>query len=610
MMWLIGWQSAAAVEWQEWSAGVWQRAQAEDKLVLLHVGAIWCHWCHVMEHETYADPAIEERLARSFVAVRVDQDAQPDLSQRYEDWGWPATVLFAPDGTELAKLRGYVPPEKMAVLLDAFLADPTPGPSAIPEPAPTDAGTSLLVLQRDALQTRWSSIWDEEQGGWGRITKALDGPSFELAFSLRTEPHLSRALRTATLQRQLVDPVWGGAYQYSHGGVWTNPHFEKIVPTQADNLRAFALAWAQRHEQADQQAALAIFSYVEDFLWAEGYQTSQDADVVPGEHAEDYFALDDAGRRARGLPRLDPNRYARDNGLMISALADASGWLGEEELLQAAIRTAQWALAHRALPGGGFLHGEQDRGGPWLSDTLAMAEGFAALHTATADPAWLQRASDALDFVDETFRTEKGYRSSAQDEGIPGLPPLRHREENARLARLAAQLARSTGETRHQEVAEHAMALCAGLAQDGPAAPVLLADLALRVEPLHIVVVGPRSHPDARALYDAARALPLVHRWLEWREEARAEEIGSRFPDEGGVAVRFPQRAEARAEEIGSRFPDEGGVVGRQASKHSFPERAEARDLPPVDRPTAFVCGDGTCSPPLTDPGTLAKVIR
>ncbi len=61
--------------------------------------------------------------------MRVDQDANPDLSNRYGDWGWPATIVFAPDGTEIVKRRGYIPPEPMASLLEAIIEDPSPGPS-------------------------------------------------------------------------------------------------------------------------------------------------------------------------------------------------------------------------------------------------------------------------------------------------------------------------------------------------------------------------------------------------------------------------------------------------------------------------------------------------
>ena len=132
------------LKWEPWSDDLFQRAKAQNKLVILDLEAVWCHWCHVMEEETYGDAKVAAILRKNFITVRVDQDAAPDLSMRYGDWGWPATILFSPNGTELAKLQGYIPPLRMASLLEAFIADPTPGPSVISEPTVTPAKSIYL----------------------------------------------------------------------------------------------------------------------------------------------------------------------------------------------------------------------------------------------------------------------------------------------------------------------------------------------------------------------------------------------------------------------------------------------------------------------------------
>ena len=121
--------SAAPFEWAGWNANLFARATSEKRFVILDLEAVWCHWCHVMEQTTYADPKIAALIGAKYIPVRVDQDANPDLASRYGDWGWPATIIFAPDGTELAKMRGYVEPERMVALLQAVIIDPTPGPS-------------------------------------------------------------------------------------------------------------------------------------------------------------------------------------------------------------------------------------------------------------------------------------------------------------------------------------------------------------------------------------------------------------------------------------------------------------------------------------------------
>ena len=121
--------AADGPKWSDWGDDLFTRATAEKRFVILDLEAVWCHWCHVMEKTTYANPQVQELLASKYLPVRVDQDANPDLSSRYGDWGWPATIVFGPDGTEIAKIRGYIEPERMQALLKAIIDDPSPGPS-------------------------------------------------------------------------------------------------------------------------------------------------------------------------------------------------------------------------------------------------------------------------------------------------------------------------------------------------------------------------------------------------------------------------------------------------------------------------------------------------
>jgi uncharacterized protein YyaL (SSP411 family) len=104
----------AQIDWQPWSDSIFERARKEHRFVLLDLGAVWCHWCHVMEEITYRDPKVIALIKQRYIPVRVDQDARPDLSNRYEDYGWPATVVFNSDGNEIVKRQGYIPPKPMA----------------------------------------------------------------------------------------------------------------------------------------------------------------------------------------------------------------------------------------------------------------------------------------------------------------------------------------------------------------------------------------------------------------------------------------------------------------------------------------------------------------
>jgi uncharacterized protein len=555
------------IAWEDWSDAAFARARAEKRLVLLDLGAVWCHWCHVMDATTYSDPEVARIVASRFVAVKVDQDSRPDLAARYEDYGWPATVVFDPDGRELVKLRGYVPPPRMRSLLQAVADDPTPGPSvtAAPEPVPAEGAlTPELEAELEALHRQ---RYDRQHGGWGFVHKYLDADSVEWSL-LRARQGDREAERMAreTLDRarvHLVDPVWGGIYQYSDSGVWENPHFEKIMSFQADALRSFALAYAQWGEPAQLRAARDIHRYLRAFLRGpEGaFYASQDADLVRGRHSAAYFALDDAGRRRLGLPRVDTHVYTRENGWAIQALVALHAATGEAEPLEDALAAARFVVRERGRDGGGFRHDAVDAGGPFLADTLAAGRAFLALYAATADRAWLARAEDAARFIARTFLRE----------GTPGLitaPPATRvdrgrpqRDENVAAARFANLLSHYTGREEHRRLAEHALRYLAhgDVARRFSTGGVLLAAGEMARDPLHLTVVGPKDDPAVRALHLSALRVPAPYLRLEvW-----------------------------------------------DRSEGPLP-RADV-EYPPLKRPAAFVCDGARCSAPSYTPEQLAE---
>src|SRR4029453_2242568 len=108
-------------EWHPRSEAVFERAKKENRFGLLDLGAVWCHWCHVMEDITYRDPEVIRLIGSRYIAVRVDKDSRPDLSNRYEGYGWPATIVFDASGAEIVKRQGYIPPRPMASMFQAII---------------------------------------------------------------------------------------------------------------------------------------------------------------------------------------------------------------------------------------------------------------------------------------------------------------------------------------------------------------------------------------------------------------------------------------------------------------------------------------------------------
>ena len=112
--------------WGEWNEATFERAAREKKFVIVSLQSWWCPWCLTMNKETWADPEVRAELKDHFIPVHVDQDSRPDISQRYERWGWPATIIFGPDGTEIVKLRGFYSPKFFIPVLKETVKDPSP----------------------------------------------------------------------------------------------------------------------------------------------------------------------------------------------------------------------------------------------------------------------------------------------------------------------------------------------------------------------------------------------------------------------------------------------------------------------------------------------------
>ena len=535
------------IHWQTWTDDLFERAQKEKKFVVLDLEAVWCHWCHVMDEKTYADPKVAKLIGSRFIAVRVDQDSRPDLSNRYEDYGWPATIFFNSDGTELVKRAGFIPPDEMASLLEAIIKDPTPGPSAQKaKPVTYTSATALTPALRKELQENNTKGYDTKYGSWGTYQKFLDWDSVELALENGRRGDAQAAQRarfTLDQQLNLLDPVWGGVYQYSTHGDWEHPHFEKIMQMQGENLRAYALGYSQFRDPKHLQAAEAIYKYLTTILMSPSgaFYTSQDADIEKGKHSDWYFKLSDAERRKHGIPRIDTNIYARENGWAINGIVQLYMATGDKKYLDTAVKAADWIIANRSLPGGGFSHDAKDVAGPYLGDTLYMGRAMLSLYAATGDRNWLKKAEEAAQFIAKNFEhksggTNVGFNTVAAKTGsiIAGEPLL---DENVNLARFTNLLYRYTGNKQYRGMAETAMRFLAtpevAHRRRIMVAGILLADQELSGEPIHITVVGGKKDASAQALFIEALRYPNSYKVVEWFDKAEGPLPNSEveFPD-------------------------------------------------------------------------------
>lgn len=530
---------SSGIAWQPWSPQVFEQAKAQHKFVFLYLEAVWCHWCHVMQQDTFADRAVQKALAENYIVVRADHDADPLLASRYRDYGWPALIFFAPDGTELVKRAGYIAPQPFTKLLTAIVNDPGPEQAA---PPPMISGASRLpAAARKNLLSVHDSSYDHEHGGLKGALKFLDRDSVEYAVAHAADPQEARkATQTLDAARALLDPVWGGVYQYSTGGDWNSPHTEKIMRSQSGYLRIYALAYARFGRQQDLQTAQAIRDYLKNFLRSPqgAFYVSQDADLIQGEKAHDYFALNDADRRKRGMPRIDSHLYTDANGQAAEALIVLYETGGDEQALALARDAMNWTMTHRKLKGGGFRHGQTDQGGPYLSDTLAMGRASLALYRATAERQWLAHAEQAARFIAKNFRGAGAGFVSARATAGP-VRPLPDVAENISTARFFNLLSHYLGDAALKSQAEHAMKFLSAYAEGlvVEEAGILLTDEELSNDPAHYTVLGSKQDATAQALFSEARRTAGGYKRVEWWDKAEG-----RLPNPD---VTYPQFAKS-----------------------------------------------------------------
>jgi uncharacterized protein len=537
--------------WSEWSDATFERAASEKKFVIVSLQSWWCPWCHAMNRDTWANPDVRAVLKNHFIPVAVDQDSRPDISQRYERWGWPATIIFGPDGAEIVKLRGFYSPKFFIPILQETIRDPSPvdyGKFGGPERERTLA-TGLSDAERAEILAFLDKAYDRANGGWSK-SKLVDGPTlgwFLDRAKAGDKEAEARIRRSLTAQIALIDKESGGISQVSLKPDWSQPSLEFPMFAQQAALSAYARAAVLFDDPTYRTAADHIFGFLKNTL------------AGPG---GGFYA---SMGMAEGQPGVDRRQYARETGQAIQGLLAYYDSTGEKSALALAIAAADWAMRERSLPGGGFRHNERDAGGPYLADSVEMGAALLALHRSTGERKWLAAAAATGDFIARTFIDPKtgGFLASAAPDAKHLPKPIKQREDNVTATRFFTLLAAYTGNARNREIAEAGMGYLASppvLDAYGFLPDVLLAEAELRNEPVHVTIVGPKDDPRSAALYAAALRYPLADKRAEWWDKR------------------------------------EGQLVHHDVDYPDFP-----------DGPAAFACTRNFCSLPVTDPVAIPE---
>ena len=585
--------AADGIAWTEWSAAPFERARAENKLLLVNVGMEGCHACYRMETITYADPEVIQLINQHFVPVYADAEARPDIGERYSDWAWPATVFLLPDATQVHALAGNKLPRNFVPILRALIeahAAGTLGPDAAIDVAATAAAQTSIDRARSQVRAQVDRSLNDA-GGWGR-----GGPGAEDGSRLRhlylrahmfDNPELLRLTETSARGFiALQDPVWGGAYGRvfavgSGPGAFARVGAipEKRSYGQANALFAYAIGYRRTGDAAFIAAARREHEFLKRWFTSRAGTFYSNQKVEPpkplpaGMSGPDYWALPEAERLAYGVPPIDRAVYTDRNGMLISAHVAAFEAMHIPEFLDSARRAASALLAERQTAEGWIRQTAPSeevasdprmrpydlREVPLLAAQAWFGTALLDLYRVTAEPRWLEAAVRIADGAVTRLEDPEahGFLAAPPDETARFVKPRKPVEDNGTMASFVHDLAVYTRAPRFQGVAERtlrAVATPAALRAQGR----VVGEIGIALEKVsasyvEFSVVGDPEDPRARALYLAARDAEHPRKVLHYEHAGRYPDRGRPSlyvcnPDRCSVPIEDPERVAAVAE--------------------------------------------------------------
>jgi len=317
------------IRWHEWGEEAFELAKRENKPILLDIGAVWCHWCHVMDRESYDDPEIAQIVNERFVAVKVDRDERPDIDSRYQvavqaisgQGGWPLTAFLTSDGKPFYG-GTYFPPDDhygrpsfrrvLLAISDAYhqkngdvseQARLVEGAIANSESFAGKTGDFSPKVIQEIVDVALK-MFDEQHGGFGSAPKFPHPSIIDLLIDqyVRSGDERLKHVFTTTLEKMarggVYDQLAGGFHRYSVDERWIVPHFEKMSYDNSEVLKNYVRAYQATGNEFFAEIARDIIRWMDDVLSDRkhgGFYASQDADISLDDDG-DYFTwtLDEA----------------------------------------------------------------------------------------------------------------------------------------------------------------------------------------------------------------------------------------------------------------------------------------------------------------------------
>ena len=517
------------VNWREWGPDAFAESEREDKLVIVDISAVWCHWCHVMDETSYSDPGIASIINDRYIPVRVDTDRMPDVNERYNMGGWPTTAIMTHTGEVLLGAT-YVPPDKLKealTSLDAFYhenkdelfqrikelkAKKAEEYKAALDAAPGAISENIVAYVLGEIDRNYEPVF----GGFGDEPKFPMTDALDLLLTAYIDTdrlaYLEMAEKTMTGMSSygMYDQEMGGFFRYSVTKDWTVPHFEKMTDSNAGLLVNCVNLYRVTGSQSFLDTIKKTLDYIDNWLWLSGqdgswFCGSQDADEV-------YYTLPLAERMVKKHPFVDTTMYTNLNARMSVAYLAAWEALGDASYRDKAFAALEFVLSIMKGEGGGLYHyydGKPNRFG-LLTDQSAMVKALLYAFQLTGDKKWLSEALSLAGFMEKSLWDAErgGFFDLPEDPGAIAALAYRVKPipENSEMAMSLKTLSLITGEKRYSDMAEKCLVLHAKGYRDFS---FMASNYALAVDyflkpAVELNIVGDMDAPDTASLIKAA----------------------------------------------------------------------------------------------------------
>ncbi len=480
------------INWMEWGKDAFDKAKKENKPIFLDIGAVWCHWCHVLDNTTLSDPIVIKTINENFIPIKVDTDKRPDINDRYNQGGWPTTAFLTPDG-ELIAGATYVAPEHMKTLLPQvkhfYGMQGGKIRSIVKTPDYKEGSISEKIAQEITAQLKEN--FDPDNGGFYYEPKFPMPEALELAMLAYKKTGDSKLMevlqKTLDNMMGIYDKAKGGFFRYSVTQDWSVPHYEKMLEVNAGLLQNYVHGFALTRKDEYRKTAEGIIKYIREKLTGPAFYGSQDAD-------EEYYALQPEQRKQKQEPYIDRTIYVNWNAKCIIAFVDAYAILGDDACLSDAEQAMNFLLdrCYDAKQGMCHYHDGQPRAFGLLADNAWAMAALVKLYQATGKEKYLEYAESIAGYMTKALKEGSGFLDRTGEESLGTLKEKNKPIMDNSIAAMAfTELAKITGKDGYKKTAKECLSIFTEAYKTyGPHSALYAIATEKFLDGIHVVVVG------------------------------------------------------------------------------------------------------------------------